>query len=309
MRKMIGIGFMGVGVAALLLGTTPAIAATLPAGDVVYTIPCDANEYNGFLYTVNTTTGVSTRVGSWVNPDDDIFNCAGPSSYNPIDGKGYWISWGPETNLIQVDLTTGVNTAIAQITLDGTDRSIDSMAIDPQGAAYATYSDGGVDTLYSLSLTTGVLTEIGATTIPDDSDTYGLAWDKVTSRLYAYNTGGEDFWIGDTTTGAFALVNDDVFTDVTPYGMAFDSEGQIWGINQDIISAPLADLDDFQVLEVINPYTNGDEGSIYSESILIGPAPALAATGSTTDPRIVVGAGALVLLGGVLLVARRRRTA
>jgi LPXTG-motif cell wall-anchored protein len=94
----------------------------------------------------------------------------------------------------------------------------------------------------------------------------------------------------------------------TPYAIGFDSAGNVWGIAGDIVSAPLANLDDTQNLAVINPYPES-EGDIFSESIIIAPAPALAATGADNSASaLVAGAGVLLVIGGIV-IARRRATA
>lgn len=314
MRRLIGVSTALVGMAALALAATPVAAATLPAGDEVYILPCDANEYDGILYQVDTATGVATRVGDWVNPDDEIYTCAGPASYNPVDGLGYWIAWeGPESYLISVDLETGVNTNIGEFTLEGDPYYAPiAIAIDDAGNAWATSWSSTPDVLFSLDLATAALTVVGATGVTEESENYGLGWDPITRLVYGYNVDTNDFYTVNTATGEFVLYNDDVFVDLEPYAIAFDSAGQVWGINQDIVSAPLTALDDATTLEVINPYTD-DDGDIYSESIIIkpaalapAPAPQLAATGADQSGTALVGfAGVLLLLAGAVIARRR----
>ncbi|NYF09443.1 LPXTG-motif cell wall-anchored protein [Leifsonia sp. AK011] len=322
MRRTLGVATALVGIAALTFAASPANAASLPAGDKAYILPCDSDEFNGLLYEVDTTTGVATQVGDWENPDTDVFACAGPAAYNPVNGLGYWISWAnSEGYLISVDLTTGENTVVGQFTIEGEPYYTPiAIAIDAAGNAWATSWSVSPDVLYSLDLSTAALTEVGPTGVTDESDNYGLAWDSVTKTVYAYNVGTEDFYTVDTTTGAFTTFAEDVFGDVVPYAIAFDSAGQVWGINEDIISAPITDFASAEVLSVINPDPNGEspEDNIYSESILIVPAPApapapapepvLAATGSDNgNLGMLVGFGALLVVAGAVIA--RRRTA
>lgn len=314
MRRALGTAIAGLGLAALALSGTAAVGATLPTTDAIYLLPCDQDQFDGQLFRVDPLTGQATRVGSWVNPDDTTFTCAGPAAYNPVDGKGYWIAWeGPGAYLIQVDLLTGVNTNLGQFTLEGADYYTPiALAIDGAGNAWATSWQSTPDVLFSLNLATAELTEVGPTGVADESDNYGLAWDPVTATVYGYNVGTRDFYTVNTTTGAFTLFNDDVLEEIVPYAIAFDSAGQVWGVDQDIISAPLADLDAAEVLTVINPYpAEQGEGNIYSESIIVAPAPApaLAATGADrTGSALIAGAGVLLVLGGIV-IARRRATA
>jgi len=310
MRKTVGVMAAAAGIAVLGLASAPATSATLPAADAVYILPCDETEYNGFLYSVDTTTGQATRVGSWVNPDQDVFSCAGPAAYNPANGLGYWISWADsEGFLISVDLTTGINTNIGEFTLAGNDYYTPiAIAIDSDGNAWATSWGSTPDELFSVNLATAELTLVGPTGVTPESNNFGLAWDPVTQLVYGYNVDNYDFYTVNTLTGAFTLFNDNVLSSISPYAMAFDSAGQVWGINQDIISAPLADLDDSEELTVINPYSGGG-GDIYSESIIIAPAPivaALADTGRDDSGIVIAGtAGVLFLVAGALLARRR----
>jgi len=313
MSRILGTATALVGIAVLALSAAPATAATLPATDTVYLLPCDDEEFDGILYSVDTTTGVASRVGSWVNPDPDVFSCAGPAAYNPVNGKGYWISWDTVDNLIEVDLATGVNTLINGFTLGGVAYNTPiGLAIDSAGNAWATSFGSTPDVLFSVNLATAELTVVGPTGVLPDSENFGLAWDSVTDTTYGYNVSNEDLYSVNTATGAFTLYNDNVFGSNPPYAIAFDSAGQVWGIDQDIISAPLADLDTFEELVVINPYPV-IAGNIYSESIIIAPtpaaAPALAATGSDNSAAgVIAGAGALLVVAGIV-IARRRKTA
>jgi LPXTG-motif cell wall-anchored protein len=315
MRRALGTATVALGIAALAFSASPAVAATLPAGDAVYILPCDDDALDGLLYSVDTTTGVASRVGSWVNPDESVFSCAGPGAYNPVNGLGYWISWsGGVGYLISVDLTTGVNTLVAPFTIEGVNYYTPiALAIDDEGNAWAPSWGLPTDTLFSVDLATAALTEVGPTGVTPTSANFGLAWDPVTDTVYAYNVDGNDVYTVDTATGAFTVFDDDVLQTVEPDAIAFDSAGQLWGINQEIISAPLADLADFEVLAVINPYPPEleDDGNIYSESIIIAPkpAPVLPATGAdSANAAVVAGIGGLLVLAGIV-IARRRATA
>jgi hypothetical protein len=338
MKRIVGTsaGFLGLTLLALSLapGTAAAVpvvaesVVTLPATDAMYILTCDIDEFNGVLYEVDAATGEASRVGAWENPQDsenDVFSCAGPAAYNPANGKGYWFSWALLTNyLIEVDLTTGENTLIGEVTLDGVPHDVLGLAIDADGNAWATSwrPDSGIDTLYSVNLATAELQVVGATGVLPADENYGLAWDSVTDTIYGYNSNNTNFYTVNTATGAFALYNDGVFTENTPYAMAFDSSGRVWGINGDVISAPLSNLDAFEHLVIINPYLDGTE-QIYSESIIIAqvpadqpappltpaPAPELAATGLSDSSALIAACAGVLLLGAGLVIARRRKVA
>jgi hypothetical protein len=343
-KKSLRTAIVTLGAVALYISASPAVAATLPEGDRVYILPCDSSSPYGFLYEVDTLTGEASRVGDWENPDQDVFNCAGPGAYNPMDGLGYWISWVfPEAYLVSVDLSTGINTVVGEFTLDNQPYYTPiSLAIDDAGNAWGTSyelrlpgENEDSDVLFSVNLATAELTVVGPTGVVPVSSNYGLAWDPVTKSVYGYNSGTRDFYSVNTTTGAFSLFEEDVFTEseqdvrqeMVFYAMAFDSQGQVWGINGDIVSAPLADLAGFQNLAVT--YLDSPDSQIYSESIIIAPAatptpqpqpepqtqsqlqpepqPQLAATGVGSSGGIVTVAIMALLLGVASIVTSQRR--
>lgn len=315
MKRMLGALAATLGLAALTFAGAPAaIAATPPSGDAIYVIPCDNDNTYGQLFRVDPGTGNATRVGNWSNPDVDVYSCAGPGAFDPVTGYGYWIAWGtgeggPAGYLIRIDLSTGNNTLVGQFTVAGNNYYTPiALAIDGAGNAWASSygSATPADTFFSLNLATAELTVIGATGAPA-SNTFGLGWDPVTNAIYAYNRTNATMYTVNTTTGAFtSFASPALNEEFLMYAMHFDSAGNVWAINGDLVSAPLADLADYDYLTVNNPRPD-EPGLIYSESIIIAPAPALPATGAEGGvSAALAGAGVLLLVaGGVLLVRRR----
>lgn len=291
-----------IGVGALLTGalTVPSAvsAAVAPEGDRFFVLPCEPS-YMGHLFELDTLSGDVVRVGSWVRPTDaDIFEdnrskyeCAGPGAYNPQNGLGYWISWAQPDVLISVNLSTGVNTVVDNFRLNGNNVRIYSLAIGPNGEAWVTDGRTAPSNLYSLNLETAEMTLVGRTLVeetdPAQSSTiarnnYGLAWNFVTNQLYAYNAFLKTLYTVNTSTGAFTSLKTDLFgRTFTPYAIAFDSSGQLWGINEDLASAPLGDLDTWRLL-VVN---DSRPGNFYTESLIVVPR-AVVQTVSPVDPTV-----------------------
>lgn len=324
MRRAIGTGVAAVGLAALALSAAPAIAsaAPLPEGDRIYALTCTAGSL-GTLYELDVESVEATPVGDWVNPDTSVFSCAGPGAFHPTERVGYWISWVSSISrsyLISVDLETGVNTNIGLFTLDDEPYYTPlALAIDGEGRAWAT-SFVLSDVLFSVDLETAELTVVGPTGLMAGANNYGLAWDPVTDEVYGYNTFTRDLYLVDTATGAFTLFAEDFSTSLVPYALAFDSAGQLWGINGDVVSASLSALDEVEFF----PFGT-DNAVPYSESIIIAwpepeptppptpaptPGPALAATGSdgSLSGLLALGGGAFLALGAVVAARRTRQS-
>lgn len=336
-KKLLSILGVSSLLAATLFTGSASVAATLPGGDRVYLLPCDNTEFNGFLYEVDTVTGEASRVGDWVKPsltdldgfDNSVYSCAGPASYNPANGLGYWISWGFQSGfLASVNLETGVNTLVGQFKIAGNTAPFPpiSLAIDSDGNAWVTDYQQTPNSLWALDLETASMTLVGDTTIAEDKN-YGLAWNSVTDTVYGYNTDNKNLYSVNTTTGAFTLLEEDLFPSprFTPYAIAFDSAGQLWGNDGDIVSAPLSDLDVYEILSVTFP--NSSQNRIYTESIIIvpgapeapvapvapvaapvaAPAVTLATTGTSTPNYLGFAAGMLTTGALFMWLARGRR--
>jgi hypothetical protein len=176
----------------------------------------------------------------------------------------------------------------------GAKRGVSAIAIDADGNAWVTQGDDlpeqGYSTgqkeemLFSLNLATAELTEVGGTGFLSDGPFYkqsfGLAWNPDDDKVYAYNLSAArdepTFFTVNTDTGAFFNPIVDPFDYVAnsdesfrlPLAIAFDSSGQVWGIFQDIVAAPLSNLTAYRSLTITS--TPG----FFSESIIVVPSEA-----------------------------------
>jgi hypothetical protein len=325
----VSLGIVAIGVVA-----SPAAAAgpALPAGSSLYSLSCDDNFENLTVFSVDVSTAAATQLGPG-SPEVD--NCSYQAAYDAATGISYVDAGGNE--LATVDLSTGATDPVADFSLavpgEGQqDFNVDAITITPAGLAYAIIDQA----LYSLDLTTAVLTEIG--TIGGIDEFYSFASDPSTGELIAISVAGEVFSV-DPTTGAGTLLGQLTIPaedTVYYYSLQIDTAGVYWleidvpsGENDyvsQLWSTSRAALGDTPVLSG----TLTVDGQPYLlESLLFVPAPVvpvipvvpvepavvtppvptLANTGVDATP-LAAGGALVALLGVALLVpALRRRRA
>lgn len=309
--------------ALVLLGAAPASAAgsQIDPGDSLYAINCDTIYFNWQLLSVEPSTAVSTTVGTGDGYNEEYFACAYQPAYNFATGDSYYIqtqfSEGPQSYLASIDVATGVSTEIGQFFYIGAEEFtvypfVTAMAIGLDGAAYVlTEEEEDGTTLWSLDLATGELLPIGESLCC----TWAFAVDPTTGKFYGIDEDNEVFEV-DVTTGAFepvaqAGVDPDENGDAV-YSLQIDGSGRFWVMVETSIDVEEYDarLWSFTLDTASTPVYSGifDDDPYYTQALLIIPGePALAATGSSVGVA-PIAAGAL-LLGGIVIVALRRRTA
>lgn len=314
----------GASIVALSLAVaTPAYAAgnAIDPGDSLYAINCDEEMYNDWqFFSVDSTTAVSTPIGTGeeTGPEESS-GCAGQPAYNPATGKSYYIQWTQESvDLASIDVTTGVSTTIGGFYYDNGEFpeyvEADALAIGADGAAYV-LAEG---TLWSVNLDTAWVTPIGET----EPNIYAFAYDSVTSKFYGITYLNAIYEI-DVTDGTATYIDDVVGPDPNPealfriYSLQFDEAGTFWvEIDTYVDEEFVATLWSFTLATVDAPVYSGifTDDPFYTEALLIIPGdpavePALAATGADVADVLPwgVGAAAIVLAGGVLMIVRSRR--
>lgn len=313
--KSLKIAATGIAVGALtLLWAAPATAAgnSIDPGDSLYAISCDNDDANWQLYGVESSTAVSTPIGSGT-PDENESPCAGQAAYNPATGVSYYIQWTNElTVLASIDPATGVSTPIDAFYWNNGEFpeyiDADSLAIGGDGSAYI-LAEGS---LFSVDLTSGIV-ELVSNVLP--AGIYAFAWDSVTDIFYGIASNNTVYEIdvesgGTTVIGEIEFPVDD--NEWRVYSLQFDEAGSLWievdQSNNSFFGATLWSL----TLDTLGaPVYSGlinDGSPFYTESLLIlpgTPEPVLAATGVEAAP-VVAGALGLIVLGGAALVLRRR---
>ncbi len=311
----------------LAFGTMPASAAgeTIAAGDSLFAINCDDAFSDYQLYSVDSATAVSTAIGEGTV---DTEPCAGQPAYNPVTGKSYYIQWEDDSYLASIDVATGLSTRIGPFDLAGDDGAInaDALAIGGDGVAYV-LDDGDV---YRVNLDTGA-TEFVVGLDEDLDSIYSFAWDSVTNAFYGISWRNEVYKI-NVTDGTHTELGQIAFgseEDYYTYSLQFDHEGTLWiEVDDDSGENYFATLYSLTLDTLDAPVYSGDfvvgDASFYTEALLVVPAaiaptpppapapapePALAATGADLADVLPwgIGAGVIVLVGGVLLILRSRR--
>lgn len=302
----------------LVAAAAPAHAAppALPDGERLVAASCQYPPYADVtLFEVDSATGASTALAS------DTVNenfCGYQGAWDRVTGAFYFTTWdSPESVLLSWNPVTGVITEIGVVLDEDVALNPYALVIDLEGNAYFNYSSN----LYSLDLETAEATLLGELTAVTTSG-WGFSVDPVTGELYLLEQDGDLFLVDiDAVTATYVaswpLSDDADFA----YGLAIDSAGTAW-----VVESPGAD-DNYSALWSTPLASFGDtverSGNIVDAATGVGfsgwwvslipaavapPAPQLAATGVNATPAIAAAA-AVLGLGGILLLARRRRSA
>ena len=283
----------------------PASAATLPTGDQLWAISCDSGEETGFsaiLYSLNAADAAATPVGIGTGFEGD---CAGQSAYNPVTGASYYLSWAESPGkLAKIDLATGLATVIP---FTGDDY------LDPNSITIGT---DGVGYMLEQSWLSTFNVETGATTYLGDiglTGFFGFAVDPTSGLLYAVDFTGASYLIDPVAKTATFQGN--ILGDAggnNYYSLQIDTAGR-WWVQENapsgslLLSGAKPNPDAATQFETAGLILDGDNDP-YTQSLLITYPKALAATG--LDATVLIGAGAtaglLLLMGGAVLVLRRR---
>ncbi len=298
--------------------TTPAAAASnsISPGDSLYAISCFDLYPNFQLFSVESSTAVSTMIGA--GEASEVDTCAGQPAYNPATGVSYYIQWSDEEqdSLAIIDVVTGASTRIGGFYWDNGEFPefvpATSIAIGGDGSAYLISGEE----LYSLDLETAFVEPVASLSEPY---LYSFAWDSVTGSFYVINSSRDVFEI-DVTDGTLTYIDRIDFTGPGVYGsysLQFDKAGTLWvqvDVDEDDWEGGLSTLWSVTFETLDTPVLSGvfTDDPFYTEALLIVPGqPKLAATGADTSAVLLgaLGAGALLAAVGAALVLRGRRRA
>jgi hypothetical protein len=309
---------------ALVIGTAniaQAVATrTLAAGNVLYGLDGAGAGTHGTLYNIDPLTGAVTTVGS--RGGAGTYDYAYQGAFNPVDGQIYWSgSVSDGEHLWKTNPSTGAATLVATFTENGSNTTINALAIGADGRAFGTSQSK----LFSVNLTTGALTRITAS-LPIDMF-YAFAFNPADSRFYAVanNDANGGLFTFDVTNGtATRLIPMANFPNLGAgtganarrlYSIAFDKNGSLWGTNQngEIISNVVtgASAADF----ITGAQVAGLPGSTWANGLAItypasnGSEESLANTGTEDGVQVALATGAAlaIAIGSTLTVYGRRR--
>ena len=201
-------------------------ARTLPAGDAMYAVSCSGP--GGQLSSVDPATAAFTSIG--VPQNIDSSTCAYGMAYNYVLGKSYVLAGNNSSGewpIVEVDLTTGVETEISRITINGSPTTgfPAVMTFDASGNAYAIVNNN----FYALDIATGNATLRGP--VGNFDDIYALALNPADGGLYAVSEQGAFMSINPTSGAGTLIAQLQMFS---VYSLQFDSNGFGWlnaGVN------------------------------------------------------------------------------
>ncbi len=152
------------------------------------------------MYSINTTTGALTSIGTIATGTDPV-----SVALDPVGTFAYVTNSGSnDVSMYTINATTGSLTFIGTIAAG---MAPTSMAIDPSGKfAYVVNSGSNDVSLYSINSTTGTLTSIGVITA--GLSPTSIAVHPSGKFVYVTNSGSNDvsMYSIDATTGALTLI-------------------------------------------------------------------------------------------------------
>lgn len=309
LAALLGISLTGFGGAALAAQTR-----TLPAGETLWAVDCE--DIRGELVSFDVATAVGTSIGD--SAGDDFIDCAGPGSWDPATGLGYWVSWtnAMPYHLFSIDLETGASTDVGELIEDGvTYNNYYGLIIDPEAGAFVINPiPGNLVHLSRVNLSTGVATAVGDLTLDgasyaDHNSIWSAAYNPADGKSYFIDVYGGDnkLYSIDLETAEVTLIGNSVEPEW--YGLAFDSNGVMWTTGQSLVCSSTVEGWGVEgVEECSDNGTTVDGSGWFSESNFISYTydahSDLAATGF--DPSgIIFGAIGLIVTGVAVTVRRR----
>jgi hypothetical protein len=294
--------------AMFLASSTPALAVapTLPEGHLLFQVGCDnaVNDLQLLGVDLENEDLLTVGDGTGVNVTND---CASQGAMLPGTAWFYYIDRGGIADvLFRVDIITGETEEIGVMEDEGSWADLYSLAIGPNGNAYAL----SYDYLFGVNLDNGNLVQLNEPNVYDLNSgyPYGFAYDRVTKKFYIAEDGGYEIHQLNVSTGELTYVTEN--SDFWIGSFAFDANGDFW-FNGDDSKIRRASLDNFD--DSANVLATGDillsTTEVYSESLGLALPDAdddsegLAPTGSTDVSALAALAG----LAGLAAVAIRRR--
>ncbi len=287
--------------AALGFASTPANASTPISLWVIDT--------NGQLFSVDSTTGNSTAVGSGTG----IIGSAMAGALDPATGS--IVVMNDNCALYTVDITTGLATDLHLELHDAANTvgmECTTMTIDGLGKGWASVTmPDHTDHLGSFDVATGVV-DVRSAALNDYYD--AIFFDPTNGKLYGQNDSLSTIFEVDQTTGVDTNTN--VETSPYSYNIVMDDAGNYWANSWDTLYKGTAGS--WNSGTAVGPYTATSNVNCLFTSTNFWPVPVqphepgglpdnkggLADTGSSTPWQLFAGALAILAAGSVLVVRR-----
>lgn len=200
----------------------------LPAGSTLRFIPSGAFGYSntGAEFSVNTTTGVLTQIGTATTghiPYDAALTPNGDFLYIPNYQDG-------TISAFSVNQTTGALTEVTGSPFQDGDVEPAAAVVSPNGkylfvANFSTNNTGSIS-VFTINTTTGALTPITGSPFTGSGPANGITINPAGTVLFVAANGVDAYSI-NSSTGALTAVSGSPFaTPAAPYGVAVDPTGK-----------------------------------------------------------------------------------
>jgi hypothetical protein len=290
-------------IAIAMFAVFAAVAAPANAGPTP-SIALWVIDTSGQMYSVNSTTGTATAVGSNSGVADTM-----AAALDPTSGRIIVIT--ESCHLYSANTATGAVTDLAVTVTPSSGPAITyctSMSIDGDGLGWASVTlAGNTDHLASFNLTTGVAS-VRTVALNDYYD--AMFFDPTNGNLYGQNDSTETIFSVDKTTGADT--NTGTTTSPYSYNIVMDNQGNYWANSWDSLYKGTAGQ--WSSGALVGPYTATSNVNCLFTSTNFWPVaapttPGLANTGTNLMPEIA--AASILLITGLALAfgAKRRRKA
>jgi 6-phosphogluconolactonase (cycloisomerase 2 family) len=201
---------------------------TLAGGSVLKFTPSGKFAYTntGAEYSVNTTTGALTQIGTATlghQPFDVAMTPAGNFVYIPNFGDG-------TISAFSVNQTTGALTAITGSPFAAGDIGPAAAVVSPNGkflfVANFSTANAGSTSVFSINPTTGVPTSVSGSPFAGSGPGNGIIVDPTSQFLYVASTGLDAYSINQTTGALTAITGSPYTTPAAAFGVTIDPAGK-----------------------------------------------------------------------------------
>jgi 6-phosphogluconolactonase (cycloisomerase 2 family) len=200
----------------------------LPGGSALRFLPNGNFGYtnSGAEYSVNTTTGALTQIGTATLGDIPYDAALAPSGdflYIPNLGDG-------TISAFTVNQTTGALTAVTGSPFADGDIQPAAAVVSPNGkflfvANFSTNNAGSIS-VFNIAATTGVLTPVTGSPFGGSGPANGITIDPTGKFLYIASTGVDAYTVNQTTGAVTKITGAPYTTPAAPFGVTVDPTGK-----------------------------------------------------------------------------------
>ncbi len=211
-----------------MLQTVTGSPFNLPGGSTLKFLPNGNFGYTngGVEYSVNTTTGALTQLGTAT-----VGNIPYDAALSPSGGFLYILNYGDGTiSAFTVNQTTGALTAVAGSPFLVGDIFPAAAVVSPKGnflfVANFSANNAGSISVFTINATTGVLTPVTGSPFTGSGPANGITIDPTGNFLYVAANGVDAYTVNQTTGALTAVTGAPYTTPAAPFGVTVDPTGK-----------------------------------------------------------------------------------